>query len=286
MRISIICAFLLAVAGLPACTPLASTSDQITPHEISAGIIGGTTAGENEFPFMVNIWINMPKDSYVAHLCGGSLIGKKWILTAAHCMMVDYNESEMRVLNPAWLTLYMGSSLHSGAGGKALKAKSVQVHPKYNWPDHDVALIELTEEVTDVAPIALNDQDLGESKTLATVIGWGLTDSAGKIEAETLQKVTLSLVPRAICSGDALPRSNQRPVGEDMLCAETLYHQTSSCPGDSGGPLFQVRDNKPVQIGIVSWSSACSGNRFSYRSSVAGYSDVANALSWIRNVVK
>lgn len=286
MRISLICAFFVATAGLLGCSPLASLSEQIPQTQKTTGIIGGTTAAENEFPFVVNIWINIPEDNYVAHLCGGSLIGKKWILTAAHCMMVDYTESEMRVLNPASLTLYIGSSHHSGAGGVALKAKSVQVHPKYNWPDHDVALVELTEEVTHVAPIELNDQDLGESKALATVIGWGLTDAWGTKEAELLQKVTLSLVPRTLCSEDALPRSNKRPVGENMLCAETLYHQTSSCPGDSGGPLFQVKDGKPMQIGIVSWSSACKGNRFAYRSSVAGYSDVANALSWIRNVVK
>ena len=287
MRNTFFCSLFIAAAlFVSGCSPLSSANLKVPIAEKSQSIIGGSPAAENEFPFVVNIWINMPKDNYVAHLCGGSLISKKWVLTAAHCMMIDHTESEMRVMPASFLDLYIGSSNHSGAGGRKLKAKSIRVHPDYNWPNHDVALVELAEEVTDISPILLNDQDLGAATDLATVIGWGLTDAAGKTEAELLQKVTLSLVPREICSQDPFPQSNKNSVGANMLCTQTLNHQTSSCPGDSGGPLFQVRDGKFLQIGIVSWSSACSGKRFSYRSSVAGYSDVANALSWIRNVVK
>jgi secreted trypsin-like serine protease len=270
-----------------ACEPQSSSSFLQTPvNKNSDNIIGGTTAGENEFPFLINIWIDSPKDNYVAHLCGATLIDKKWVLTAAHCMMEDYNESEMRVVPTGKLIPYIGSLHHSGAGGRKLKVKSIQVHPEYNWPNHDVALVELAETVTDVAPISLNEEDLGNSTDVATVIGWGLTDAAGTTEASLLQKVNLSLEPRNLCSQDGLPRSNNATIGADMLCAQTNHHQTSSCPGDSGGPLVQFKNGRFVQIGIVSWSSACAGRRPNYNSSVAGYADVSDALAWIRKTIK
>lgn len=279
------CGFLILAALSVSCGTQTSSSVNISMSENMNSIIGGTTADENEFPFVVNIWINSPKDNYVAHLCGATLIDKKWVLTAAHCMMEDYTESEMRVMSPTKLTLYIGSPHHSGAGGRKISARSIQVHPKYSWPNHDVALVELAEAVTDVAPVALNEKDLGESTEAATVIGWGLTDAAGKNEAPLLQKVTLSLEPRKLCTNDGLPRNNNATIGADMLCAQTLHHQKSSCPGDSGGPLLQFADERFVQIGIVSWSSACSGNRHKYESSVAGYADVSDALEWIRKVI-
>ena len=278
--------FLVLAALIASCGSQKSSNMRISISKKANHIIGGTTAAENEFPFVVNIWMNSPKDNYVAHLCGATLIDKKWVLTAAHCMMEDYTESEMRVMSPSKLDLYIGSAEHSGAGGRKLKAKSILIHPKYNWPKHDVALVELAEDVTDVSPIFLNEKDLGESTELATVMGWGLTDAAGTTEASRLQKVTLTLEPRHLCTQDGLPRDNNTTVEADMLCAQTLNHQKSSCPGDSGGPLIQIKEGHFVQIGIVSWSSACSGTRHKYKSSVAGYADVADALEWIRQVVK
>lgn len=277
--------FLVLAVLIASCGSQKSSSMSVSISKKANHIIGGTTAAENEFPFVVNIWMNSPKDNYVAHLCGATLIDKKWVLTAAHCMMEDSTESEMRVMSPNKLELYIGSAQHSGAGGRKIKAKSILVHPKFSWPKHDVALIELAESIDDVTPISLNEIDLGESTELATVIGWGLTDAAGRTEAPLLQKVTLSLEPRSRCALDEMPQSNKTTITEDILCAQTLHHQKSSCPGDSGGPLMQFRDGRAIQIGIVSWSSACSGPRHNYDSSVAGYADVSNALEWIRQVV-
>jgi secreted trypsin-like serine protease len=252
----------------------------------SASIIGGSAASANEFPFVVNIWLNSPKDNYVAHLCGGSLIASRWVLTAAHCVLEDDTESSMKVIAVSKLDLYLGSNAHSGSGGRKLRVKSISIHPKFSWPMHDVALIELTDAVADVTPVALNSVNLGDSDASATVIGWGLLDAAGKTESETLQKVTLSLVPRELCAQDEFPRSKGFTLGSETLCAQTLLHQTSSCPGDSGGPLFRVLTGKPVQIGIVSWGSACSGGRSKINSSVAGYADVSNAFDWIQKTIK
>ncbi|MFS4461025.1 S1 family peptidase [Bdellovibrio sp. HCB2-146] len=251
----------------------------------SSGIIGGVVAAENQFPFAVNIWFDSPQDNYVAHLCGASLINKNWVLTAAHCVLEDESESSMRVVKPSKLKMYIASNQHSGDGGKLLKIKSIFVHPEFSWPRFDVALIELTESVTDVLPVALGSEDLGNSSETVTVIGWGLMDSIGKNESSLLRSVSVNLLPRSTCALDAFAVERGIEVGRDMLCIETNNHKTSSCPGDSGGPLLKKTASGYQQIGIVSWGSACGGSRQKLTSSAAGYSDVSAALPWIEKLI-
>jgi secreted trypsin-like serine protease len=47
-------------------------------------IVGGREAYTGEFPYQVSLQIRS------RHICGGAIIGRKWILTAAHCT-IDNN---------------------------------------------------------------------------------------------------------------------------------------------------------------------------------------------------
>lgn len=132
-------------------------------------IVGGTDALSGQFPYQASLR-SLPS---LRHFCGGSIVSNRWILTAAHC----------NILDPSALVAVVGSNLLSG-GGVAHKIAEVRNHENFNRTtmESDMCLIRTSEVISFglfVNLIPLINHDLEDGDLL--VSGWGRTTVSGEL---------------------------------------------------------------------------------------------------------
>lgn len=225
--------------GLPA--------PQATLAEVAPQIIGGGTAPPGSFPAVVAILFAPEANNAQAFYCGGTLIGSRHVLTAAHC--ADFlAASQMQVL--------VGSQ-SLASGGTRIALSAVAVHPAWD-PDNavnDVAVLTLAQPVSGIKPVLIAATESAEDRVAAVgapvrVAGWGQTALSGTDLFPTeLQQAGMSVQSQA-CNGTA------------VMCATSPRHAQATCFGDSGGPLFSetLVLGRRVQVGVTSFGIGSCGD--------------------------
>lgn len=225
-------ALLLAAAGLAG------------PAGPATAIVGGTDVPDGAYPFMASIQSRGSSGSD-GQICGGSVVARRWILTAAHCTVFD----------PQDVQVVVGRTDLAARGGQVLRIDRMVVHPDYaDTGSSDVALWHTTTRIR--APrIALarpGDDALEAAGTTLTVAGWGVEESGGSTAPTRLQQVDVSVTSDLECATNLLLGFTTATE----FCASTLGGD--SCQGDSGGPIFGRRDDGSfVQVGAVSYGFQC-----------------------------
>lgn len=207
---------------------------------VGVKIVGGYDTNIESFPYQAFLIIEKGEDY---QQCGGSILNKKTILTAAHCLM-NVNRVYVRT----------GSS-DSGYGGSLSVSTDFVTHPKYNQKtyDYDVGIVKLSEpiqmddETTKVTTLAKKGSAV-KAGTTVVVSGWGATSENGS-SSDNLMAVEVVTLSNDQC------RKSYRALTERMFCAGVPEGGKDSCQGDSGGPV--VSKETGIQIGIVSFGKGC-----------------------------
>ena len=205
-------------------------------------IVGGNQASPGEFPFMVSLQVGG------SHVCGGSVISSRWILTAAHCAVY---------FNTYNTTAVMGANRLSATwGATRLGIDKIVIHPNYgkgsNGHAYDIALLRTAQSIPSTySPIRIGTDSDTRPGTWTTVIGWGATFQGGW-SSDVLLKTDVPLVSLAQCRA-----SYGSAIEDHNVCAGYPQGGQDACQGDSGGPLFVRRNNQFYQVGIVSWGAGC-----------------------------
>ncbi|PWA30895.1 hypothetical protein CCH79_00010736, partial [Gambusia affinis] len=250
-------------------------------------IIGGRDATEGAWPWQVSIQF------LGTHFCGGTIVGRTWVVSAAHC----YHNY---IWHSSFLTVLVGITALSRPGPHSQRrgVKHIIVHENYNFntSNNDVALLLLKTPIvfTDYVqpccfPMSMNHQ-VALNLSNCFITGWGSINYKGWYHGnpsprcaekhqfrikydyksgavDTLQEAELELIETVRC--------NQRHwynglITENMLCAGTLSGGVDTCQslkrntlmvaqGDSGSPLqcYSEKDDRYYLIGVTSFGENC-----------------------------
>lgn len=217
-------ALVLGLLALPACVA------DVTTSSADQSIIGGQTVMPSEYPTVVAL-----EEGPGQWFCSGTLITDQWVLTAAHCVDEETGTISVRFDDP---------DVNDDAGGTVIAAAEVHEHPGFDWNlwDNDVALLKLSQPVTDRTPTAILRDPLALG-TQVVDVGYGVADNndGGGGILRAVDKVT------ADCAGANDPGVS----GNNLICMDASDGR-GSCFGDSGGPTFATVGDHLVVAGVTS----------------------------------
>lgn len=218
-------------------------------------IVGGNFAAETHHGWQVIIKENNRLK------CGGSLINKYWVLTAASCVY--------RNLNPSSYTLEFGvndmNAKWSTSKNFRRKGKKIFIHPSYDSRliRNDIALIKLDKSVSktssyNVVSVCVPDGRENYQNKYGYATGFGAYDLAGVNNSARKLQVNLPILTDSQCSakfGSSLIDTYTQ------VCAGRNNEGKDTCARDTGGPLVARGNNGRWHlVGITSWGRNPCGN--------------------------
>ncbi len=179
------------------------SASPLTEDSVETMIINGTEIEIEDAPYQVSLQV------LGKHLCGGSIIGERFILTAGH--YIHYRAF--------WIRVRVGST-KSDSGGELIQVKRTIKHPKYDSEtiDYDFALLELEKpiEFNEKKQIAklIGKDEMVEDGTVCRISGWGKTLNPSKPRT----KLRMAEVP--IVAQEKCKRAyGQESITPRMICA-------------------------------------------------------------------
>ncbi|XP_044841346.1 mast cell protease 1A-like [Mauremys mutica] len=232
----------------------------LLPPGTGAGeIIGGWEAKPHSRPYMAYLEIQRGDKS---SFCGGFLVSKNFVLTAAHC-------------NGDKITVSLGDHNRKRVDNKLQKitVSGKISHENYNKTtyNNDIMLLQLAERAKLNTWVKTIDLPLTRKRVKpgmkCSVAGWGRTVARNNsTTSTTLQEVDVEVLKDDECMYSHYNAST-------MMCVGDPEKGKDSAKGDSGGPLVCGK----MAQGIVSWGP--------YRPPGV-YTRLSTFISWIQAMMR
>lgn len=240
--------------------------------DINPFIIDGDSAADKSAPYLVSLSVS---SLAYAHSCAGAIIGKEWVLTAAHCV------SELKQLAGDIVGLPVLAGLTDRSNVEEAQIRTIDFafnHKQFTGVEgsEDIALLHVTpafEFGASVKAAALPyKQEQFDGQTSANY-GWGLDDAEASMYVKDLKVAKSDVLTSEECK-EALP--TDAPIGSNQICVKV-----AACFGDGGSPLVVEREGGISElIGITSWGYMPCG----YNGRPTIYTAVSQYVDWIAEV--
>lgn len=227
-------------------------------------IFHGRAVAHDEAPWLVALQRN-------GTVCGGVLVARDRVLTAAHCV---------QGADPARLRVELGAGPAPGATRHLrfdrvvfparfadLPSPDFPEDPRRSGSTHDLAVLRLTTPVDDVAPLPLATlpPEPGEA---TTTYGRGRVGPVDRHAPAGAPAADTGRGPVAARAADQLvlaPPACGEPYGALLrpsahLCTlDATDTRAQACGGDSGGPVVVRRDGRAELVALVTWGGETRG---------------------------
>ncbi|XP_021140881.2 transmembrane protease serine 13 isoform X1 [Columba livia] len=247
-------------------------------QRISGRIIGGKETSVAKWPWQVSVQYGP------IHICGGTIIGAQWVLTAAHCFFMN----SMKILDD-WKVYSGVSDLKQHAEGISVSQVIINSNYSDDHDDYDIALMKLSRPLTlsaQVRPACLPmyGQRFQTGRS-CFITGFGKTRENEGVSRSAcsscladntspkLREAEVKLIDYKICNSDKVYEGYLTPR---MMCAGYLQGGKDACQGDSGGPLVCEDNGRWYVAGVTSWGTGCG-----QKNKPGVYTRVTKLLSWI-----